>query len=86
MAEGLSNFIVHKRDKSSYRFLAQDTVTVNRNAFGQLMYDYMYTDTLEDHRTYFYRVTTQDYSGQQYLFAEYSFRWRGRQKDSASFR
>ncbi len=80
LAEGLSNFIVHKRDKSSYRFLAQDTVAVNRNAFGQLMHDYGYTDTLEDHRTYFYRVTAQDYGTQQYLFAEYSFRWREARK------
>ena len=81
LSEGMSNFIIYKRDKSSYRFLAQDTITVDRNAFGQLVHDYAYTDTLEDHRTYFYRVTAQDYySGQQYLFAEYSFRWRETRK------
>ncbi|MGB3848783.1 MAG: hypothetical protein WA958_02350 [Tunicatimonas sp.] len=80
LSEEMSNFVIHKREKSSYRFLAQDTVTVARNTFGELVHDYVYTDTLEDHRTYFYRVTAQDYRGQHYLFADYAFRWRETRK------
>ncbi len=80
LSEGMSKFIVYRRAQSSYRFTAQDTVTVERNTFGMLQGDYAYTDTLTDHDTYFYRVAVQSYPGQQYLFAEYSFRWRETRK------
>ncbi len=80
LAEGISAFLLHKRERSSYHFAIQDTVTVERNTFGQLLSDYEYTDTLNDKGTYFYRVTAQSYTGQQYLIAEYSFRWRETRK------
>lgn len=80
LAEGISVFLVHKREQASYRFAIQDTVTVERNTFGALQHDYVYTDTLKDDETHFFRVTAQSYTGPQYLFAKYSFRWRETRK------
>ena len=73
LPEGVDRFIIYQRTHSSYRFTAQDTVTVGRNAFGRPQKDYTYTDTIPDYQTYFYHVVAQDYTNQQYLFAEYSF-------------
>ena len=80
LSEETARFIVYRRDQRSYRFAAHDTVAVGRNALGDVPGEYNYTDTLDDHRTYFYRVVVQDYPGQQYLFAEYSFRWQEARK------
>ena len=73
--EGVRRFIVYRRNNSSYHFTARDTVAVDWNAFGEIQGEYAYTDTLDDQRAYFYRIAAQAYSDQQYLFAEYSFRW-----------
>lgn len=69
----LASFIIYHRVKHQFSFDSIASLTVERNAFGEVKQEYFFTDTLQEHRLHFYRLVGVAYTAQQYLIDEFSF-------------